>query len=168
MINDLEAKKDACIRYARDLLIESEGICLTEYICTAGYRTIGVGQRIDVLSEAQKRKCVINALGGLSIDKNTALDWLEQRISVEVERLYKESYFKELDCVRQAVIVDLVYNLGFKGWNNFKKTIALLGVKDYAGASLELLDSKWAKQVGIRAKRNAYILQFGRYDKAFY
>ena len=42
-------------------------------------------------------------------------------------------------------LLDLVYQLGIKGFSRFKKSIYLLETEQYEEAAEELLDSKWAR-----------------------
>ena len=46
----------------------------------------------------------------------------------------------------------MCYQLGLKGFSKFKKTIYLLETEQYDEASVEMLDSLWAKQTPNRAK----------------
>ena len=41
--------------------------------------------------------------------------------------------------------MNMNYQLGVTAFSKFKKTIYLLANKDYKGASVEMLDSKWAR-----------------------
>jgi len=41
--------------------------------------------------------------------------------------------------------------MGSEGVSKFKNTLKLINNKDYAGASKEMLDSKWAQQTPDRA-----------------
>lgn len=66
--------------------------------------------------------------------------------------------------VRQDVLVNMVYNLGIKRFMGFKKMLAAILGKDYRTAALEMLDSKWAKQVGNRADELALQMANGVYD----
>jgi lysozyme len=59
---------------------------------------------------------------------------------------------------RQAVILDMAYNLGISGVLMFKKMWAEIGRAYFRAAADEMLDSKWAKQVGDRADRLASIM----------
>ena len=59
--------------------------------------------------------------------------------------------FAALSSVRQNVIVNMTFNMGPGGVARFRKMIESLRVQDYAGAAREMLDSKWARQVGVRA-----------------
>ena len=53
--------------------------------------------------------------------------------------------------MRQAVLIDMMFNLGSPRFKQFKKMIQALEDNDYSRASFEMLDSKWAVQVGNRA-----------------
>ena len=46
----------------------------------------------------------------------------------------------------------MCYQLGVTGFSKFKKTIAYLQNKEWRNASIEMLDSRWAKQTPNRAK----------------
>ena len=46
----------------------------------------------------------------------------------------------------------MCYQLGLSGFSKFKKTIYLLETEQYEDASVEMLDSLWAKQTPNRAK----------------
>lgn len=67
------------------------------------------------------------------------------------------------DEVRFAVITDMMFNLGYKGLSKFKKMIAALRSEDYVTAAKEMLNSKWAKQVGKRATKLAKMMETGRW-----
>jgi lysozyme len=60
-------------------------------------------------------------------------------------------WFERLSDVRQAVILDMVFNMGIAGFTAFTNTIKLLSKGEYNAASIEMLDSLWARQVGNRA-----------------
>ena len=71
--------------------------------------------------------------------------------------------FDELDEVRRTIIVDVICNLGAKGFSKFKNTIAAIEGRDWEAAATELLDSRYFKQVKVRALRNAYGLYTGEF-----
>ena len=52
----------------------------------------------------------------------------------------------------QDVVTEMCYQLGVTGFSKFKKTIAYLQNKEWRNASIEMLDSRWAKQTPNRAK----------------
>ncbi len=64
---------------------------------------------------------------------------------------------------RQDVLVNMVYNMGISRFMTFKRMRAAVLDKDYAQAAREMLDSKWANQVGKRAEELALQMANGAY-----
>jgi lysozyme len=90
---------------------------------------------------------------------------LQYDIQVAKTQLVKLKWFTELNDVRKDVIVDMVFNLGMTRFMAFKATIKLLEKKDYEGAAAEMVNSKWADQVGDRAMELASMMVTGKYLK---
>jgi len=127
-------------------LVLHEGLRLDPYHCTAGKLTIGVGRNLD----------------DVGISRDEAMLLLQhdiERVKVPLEKL---PWFNSLDPVRQKVIVDMAFNLGYAGLMGFKRTIAAIERKDYASASYEMMNSRWARQVGRRASRLAEMMATGK------
>jgi lysozyme len=61
----------------------------------------------------------------------------------------------------QDALMNMCFNLGIDRLLGFKRMIAALIGKDYTVASIEALDSKWAIQVGQRAKDVALMMRQG-------
>jgi lysozyme len=55
----------------------------------------------------------------------------------------------------------MAFNLGGSKFRKFKKMFAAIKKQDFDLASQEILDSKYAKQVGARANELAEIMQRG-------
>lgn len=68
------------------------------------------------------------------------------------------------DTVREFVIKDMLFNLGVGKLFGFSKMIAAIKRKDYLAAATEMLDSKWARQVGARAVELAEMMRAGIYE----
>jgi len=66
-----------------------------------------------------------------------------------------------IDPVRQAVLLELAFNVGGHRVISFLKMRECIKNQDWPGAARELLDSKWALQVGMRADRMAKQLETG-------
>jgi len=66
-----------------------------------------------------------------------------------------------LDPVRRAVILDMLFNLGILKLRGFNKTLEAIRSGDYEEAARQMLRSKWAKQVGPRAIRLAEMMVTG-------
>jgi lysozyme len=56
-------------------------------------------------------------------------------------------------------LINMCFNLGIGGLLEFRKMIAALSVKNYTQAAIEALNSKWADQVGNRAKDIAVMIR---------
>ncbi len=64
----------------------------------------------------------------------------------------------------QDALMNMCFNIGIGRLLGFRKMIAALIVKDYTKAAIEALDSKWATQVGQRAKDVALMIRQGYQD----
>ena len=62
-------------------------------------------------------------------------------------------WWRELDDNKQRVMVNMCFNLGYPRLSKFKKFLAAMEVHDFETAAIEMMDSKWANQVGLRAER---------------
>ena len=60
---------------------------------------------------------------------------------------------RSLDDNRHRVVANMCFNLGQPRFSGFKKFIHAMQVSDWERAAEEMMDSKWATQVGDRAKR---------------
>ena len=117
---------------------ESEGFRSRVYKCTQGYDTIGYGFAIKDLELSEEVSEII---------LKEKLDKLKEG----VDRNFK--WVKNMPEKGQDVIYEMCYQLGIVGFSKFKRTISLLQLQDYSGASREMLNSKWARQTPNRAKK---------------
>ena len=116
---------------------EHEGFRSSVYQCTEGYDTIGYGFAIKdlKLDEDIAELILIRKLGEL-----------QDRIS------HTFGWFHNAPDVVKDVVTNMCYQLGISGFSKFKKTIYLIETEQYEEASVEMLDSLWAKQTPNRAK----------------
>ena len=136
------------MKLIEQMLIIDEGMRLKPYRDTVGKLTIGVGRNLDDVGISEDE-----ALYLLSNDIKKARE--------DVKKVFGEM-FHELDPVRQAVLIDMMFNLGLPRFLGFKKFIQAVKEKDFSKASQEMLDSRWAKQVKSRAERLSYMMRTGR------
>ena len=76
-------------------------------------------------------------------------------------------FWKNLNDVRQRCLIDLTFNLGMPRLRKFVKTLDHIKNNRFEEASIELLDSRYAKQVGKRAERIAEMLRTGEDSQEF-
>ena len=93
------------------------------------------------------------AIKDLELDEDISTLILMQKIQKLLERiLVVFSWFKDSPEEVKSVVANMCYQLGIRGFSKFKKTIYLLETEQYEEASVEMLDSKWAKQTPGRAR----------------
>lgn len=124
------------------LLILHEGLRLKAYLCPAGKLTIGVGHNLEARP--------LPGLGeGSVITETRALEILADDLRDVVEEIRRRiPWAEELDEVRQAVLVDMAFNMGAAGLSKFRGFLSDLQEGDFAGDSAEMFRSRWAYQVG--------------------
>ena len=130
------------------LIKKHEGLRLKPYLDTENKLTIGYGRNLD--------------------DNGISKYEAELMLVRDIEDVYHDlacfKWIGDLNPPREAVIVDMIFNLGIPKFKGFKKTIAHLAVGDYYLASIEMLDSKWAKQVGYRAIELSHMMKTGEWQ----
>jgi len=124
-----------------------EGLRLKPYLCSEGKITIGFGRNLEDMGISEKEA--------------------EMLLMSDIQRCYEEldvfSWFHDLDQVRQEAMVNMLFNLGLPTFLEFKRTLKFMAERAYFQAAAEMLDSKWANQVGDRAKELAYMVETGCY-----
>lgn len=116
-------------------LVEHEGIKRFGYLDTNGYMTVGIG------------RCIDPKVGkGFTIDEIFYL--LRNDIADFRSMLKNYDWYKIQDDVRADALVELAFNMGIFNLLGFTKMIDALKRKSYSEAAKELLNSKWATQVG--------------------
>jgi len=75
---------------------------------------------------------------------------LKNDLTWVAEKAQTYGFWNKLDSARQMVIMGMIFNMGNR-FDQFKKMIAALEVGDYEEASVQMLDSRWAKIVKGRA-----------------
>jgi len=110
-------------------------------------------RRIDLAKRRQRR--LDDALK-LEVQRAMA-DHDVTRCEAHLDRL--DPNWREHPDPVQRAMVNLVFNLGARGWQRFTNTRAALARKDYAAAARGLAVSKWASQVQS-SRRDRIIGQF--------
>lgn len=125
-----------------------EGLRLKPYRCTAGKLTIGIGRNLDDrgISEAEAMFLLQNDL---------------QECIADAEAIIGSQVWGGLSEARKRCLVDMRFNLGGRGLRSFKNTLQAVREGRYADASRGMLNSKWAGQVGRRAKTLAQMMLEG-------
>lgn len=113
-----------------------EGLRLKPYKDTVGKWTIGIGRNLEDKGITQDEARMM-----LNNDIDEFVRKLKSNIPV---------YNRLSDC-RQNVLVNMAFNMGVGGLKTFKNMLYALDKGHFNQASTEMLNSKWAVQVGNRA-----------------
>jgi lysozyme len=134
------AKLKAAIRQA-------EGLRLKPYRDSVGKLTIGYGRNLDDIGISQPEADFLLAsdINRAIPDAQTLPFW--PAISI--------------NDARARAVIECVFNLGLGRFKGFTHANAAFSAGNYELASNELLNSKWAQQVGARAQRLAKMVATG-------
>ena len=114
-----------------------------------GHPTIGIGRNI--------------AGDGLGISEEEARFMLH----VDIDRVEQEArswdIYGELDSTRQAVLLDMLFNMGLTRFNPDKwpKMFQALKEENWEETANQMRSSAWAKQVKSRSERLAKLMEYG-------
>lgn len=152
----------------RDLLKQElerdEGRRLKPYCDSVGKLTTGVGRCLDTNPLIPEEIAHIgHDCRTLSITEEQAEYLLDNDIDKVITQLDENlSWWRSLDDVRQRVLVNMAFNMGVHTLLTFKNTLAYIQSAKYGEASVGMIASKWAQQVGQRAHRLANMMRDGR------
>lgn len=130
------------------LLKEDEGLRLKPYRDSVGKLTIGYGRNLEDngITQWEADVMLANDLGITMQEAYSAFPW-----------------FRYLDEVRQDVVLSMLFNMGMPRLTKFKKMLSAIADRNYELAAAEMLNSKWASQVGRRAQKLASMMRSGDY-----
>lgn len=123
-----------------------EGYRRFPYKDSVGVLTIGIGRNLDEVGISEHEAEYL-----LYHDVDKAL----------LEVSSKITGWEDLNDIRKQVLINMAFNMGITRLLKFKKMLKAIAIGDYMVASLEMLDSKWATQVGQRANELSYEMKYG-------
>lgn len=127
-------------------LRRDEGVRPKPYTDTVGKLTVGVGRNLTDV--------------GLSDDE---IDYLlgNDIARVEADLDAHAPWWRSLDPVRQRVVANMCFNLGWPRLAKFVNTLGAIRAGQWDRAAVGMLTSKWAEQVGKRAERLSDMMRTG-------
>lgn len=134
-------------------LRRDEGVKYSPYLDTVGIETVGVGHNL-------KSNPLNDEAYPLSDDR------VNEILTGDLERVFDGldkniPWWRNQTYARQRVLANMAFNLGITGLMGFKNTLLYVQNGEYQKAADGMLSSKWAKQVGARAKRLADMMVEG-------
>lgn len=123
--------KETCVSDLR----QEEGLRLKPYKDTEGVLTIGYGRNLEHK--------------GISTAEAAVL--LENDVDETIAALETMDFWPLVNDARRSVLVNMAFNLGVHGLLGFSLMLDAVRRGDYDVAARQMLNSKWAAQVGTRA-----------------
>ena len=118
------------------------------YKCPADHWTIGYGHNLE-------------AHGLPDSMANELLRTMLMQTQLECQKNVKG--WEKLSAPRKSVVIDMCFNMGWSTLKKFKKFLAALNAEDWEEAAKQMQDSKWFRQVGLRAEILQQIMIDGEY-----
>lgn len=146
--------------------IRSERDVLEAYICSEGYLTVGRGHNCDAWPVPGVSR------PGDRISQEQLESLYRDDAALAVADLDKRlPWWRGLGTVRAAVLFDMRYNMGLgsaprngrpgRGLLSFARALAHMQAGEWSRAAYEMLNSRWAAQVGPRARAMAAQMETG-------
>lgn len=144
-------------------LMRHEGFRKYVYKCPAGKDTIGYGYNLEA-NPLPLSKDVIEKLYKEGITESFAKEILLEMV-LKIEKSLRDSipWMSKLNGARQAVLINMAYNLGVEGLLKFKQTLRNMEVQNWLAAELGMRSSLWHKQVKGRAIELEKQMLLGKY-----
>ena len=138
----------------KEQLIRHESLRLKLYRCSAGKLTIGVGRNIEDrgISKDEAMVMLENDIAGARAD----VDMLLEQFGIDKWRVNQ---------AREDALTNMAFNLGRQRLSGFKKMFSAIKDGNFDLAAAEMLDSKYARDVGQRAVELSNQLSSGEYQK---
>ena len=132
----------------REDLKVDEGVKYEIYLDHLGLPTFGIGH---LVTESDPEH-------GQPVGTTVSEDRVNKQFEADVQLVLQDCVtvfpnFDTLPETAQLVIANMMFNMGRPRFSGFKKFIAGVNAGDWNKAAVEMMDSRWAKQVGARAER---------------
>ena len=125
----------------------SEGFKDHVYMDTEGFATIGWGHKVTPDDSFEEGKTYTKE------ELQTVFDKDLSRAIAQAKQLMTQNNIEDLPETVQHVLSEMCFQLGQTGVSKFKNMWKCLQDRNFEGASLEMLDSRWNRQTPNRCKK---------------
>lgn len=136
-----------------------EGARLAAYRDSEGILTVGIGHN-----------CIARPVEGVSAPGDTITQETSDALfTADCDDAIKQldealPWWAQLDDVRQNVLLDMAFNIGIRRLQEFHHMLDAAESGDYLEAARQMANSKWAAQVGSRARRLEAMMSTGEWQ----
>ena len=125
-----------------------EGFRSTVYTCSGGKKTCGYGRNLEDIGISEEEAEMLL--------KNDIYEATNQLLNAF-------PFMATFSDVRISAMINFTFNVGIGTVRKFSNTIEYLKNEDWEAAADEMMDSKWAEQVGDRAIQITEQIRTGRW-----
>lgn len=150
--------------FVRMLITKHEGFRRLVYHDSRGKSTIGIGFNLNDPTAAAT--CQAHGLDLQALMNGTAISlsdaqavMADQILNAKFEALKLIPNFNTLPDNAQAVVVDMLFNMGLPVFSEFHGTIAALKAGNCQQASLQMKNSAWYHEVGSRGLEDVSLME---------
>jgi len=132
----------------QEQLAEDEGCKYEIYLDHLGYKTFGVGHLVRATDPENDMDL------STEVSKERVDECFKADIAITIEDcnvLYTN--FNDIPEEAQLILANMMFNLGRPRLSRFLNLKVAVDDEDWMEASIEMMDSKWARQVPNRAER---------------
>lgn len=139
----------------RSRVVKNEGVVLHAYYDKYGYPTQGVGRKLS-----SEKYIPLSQFP--DIDMPTAMAWLDEDLSAAENGLNAVFLWTQtMDGIRLGVVVEMAFQMGVAGVEEFHHFIAACEDQDYETAAQDMLESEWARETPARCQELSEIMKSG-------
>ena len=135
-----------------------EGKVLHAYLCSELHATIGIGHKI--LDTDPEKDLDIFGINWEEVPDNQYITehrcyvLFQEDVQIAISGCMKSyNNWDDLPQEVQHILINMCFQLGQRGLSNFKQMGKAIEESDWEKASVEMMDSRWAKQTPQRAER---------------
>ena len=125
-----------------------EGFRSNVYTCSGGKKTVGYGRNLEDIGISEEEAEMLL--------KNDIYEATNQLLNAF-------PFMATFSDVRISAMINFTFNVGIGTVRKFSNTIEYLKNEDWDAAADEMMDSKWAEQVGDRAIQITEQIRTGRW-----
>jgi lysozyme len=148
----------------QQLITKHEGFRCVVYRDTRGRRTIGIGFNLD--DPGAETTCQVHGLDYLTLLDGSSMITLKEASAVRDDKILAAKFaaqgtipnFDGLPDNVQAVVLDMIFNMGWPVFSGFHATIAAINAGDFRTAASNMKQSAWYGEVPSRAQEDCQLM----------
>lgn len=147
--------------YLNKILRQDEGVMTKIYKDSLGFYTVGIGHLLTKEDNKQKAIEELDKIVGRSTNGEITQSEVDYILELDVKRMMDgilksgalSPVFNNLDPIRRLGLFSMCFQMGIRGVEGFKNSLALIQKQQWELADSNLRKSAWYRQTPNRANR---------------